>query len=224
MADEVLEFEMIGRAPHAGKDENGNPKMFYKGDRIKTTEELDTKFQNKFRRVGGKTKSPDTLDVSPEARAVVDRPNIDVLKTKRNRLMAKAQTGADKQVSQQSEKLHKKFRQEVEFDRSQGDAVPNKEVEEDEDLDLEEDESDVSAETEAEEEDQDFGDDVTDQFPKAGEKNLKVFKEGKSFTVVSDNAKVNEEDLTSKKKVNEFIDEVEFEEDEQAETEEEEQE
>lgn len=53
-----------------------------------------------------------------------------------------------------------------------------------------------------------FGDEVSDQFPKAGEAGLKVLKKGTKYTVVDadDPAKpLNEEALTSKDKVNEFI-------------------
>lgn len=188
-------------------------KVYRKGDVIETDKELDKVFANKFKRLGEVTLSPANMDEMPEeAKPYVDPPNVDVLKAKKNAIARRAKTASEEEEQMQMARTRKKFREEVKFDRSVGKNVADtEEPEEDEDEEVEE------TEEEEEQEEADFGEDVTDKFPEAAEKSLKVFKEGKKHVVVSEEEPgkaLNAEELTSKKAVKDFIEEVEMEESE----------
>lgn len=51
----------------------------------------------------------------------------------------------------------------------------------------------------------DYGEDVSENFSSAEEKQLQVFKSGKNYTIVKDGEKLNEDDITRKGDVEEFI-------------------
>lgn len=175
---------------------------YEKGAVVETERELDVLYKNKFKRlgqgVGAKPKLPRDHD---------------------DRLNQAGGKQGDKPLASQPKKVADAIAAGGRG-KNKGDRPPIDYEEEDdevEDDDLEDEDTTkvnkVDEEGEGDDEDEDapaLGENVTEQFPKAGPAEVKVFKKGRTYVVVEeeDEEKIlNPEPLTSKAAVEKFIQE-----------------